>query len=1191
MQLTKLEVYGFKSFSERTELNFSPGITAFVGPNGCGKSNVVDAIRWVLGEQNPRTIRANKMEDVFFAGSQKSLYKNYAEVSIVLDNSHHTLPLDFNEITLTRRLYRSGESEYFINRVPCRLKDIQELLATASLGKGTYAIIGQGQVEEVINSRPEERRLMFEEAAGISVYKIRKKDAFKKLSDTRANLTRLEDIIHELDAQQADLAAGAQRARRFLQLKDEYDKLELVQWANRYSDLTEKLTEQADNKTAALAIVDGKNNELAALASNLQHLSQQLSSVQEQASGIRQKKTKLASDITAADYQLRLANERLQDYLTMRSKSEEEMHKLQAEILDLQQHVEAEKKKVFQFSRQKELFNTALDRNQRVLEAIRRIDAKLTSYLSRTDNEIIGAVTQSSKATSDQDQAKVLAAELTEQVKSLSERLQHHQQELALQRRTIDAETNKKADLTKQNHADKLRLEAIKQQISELEQNRAQIADTHQRARNHIDGLKQQVQVISTMDADYEGYGYGPRNVLQAAGKGKLSGIIGAVAEIIKVKKPDYTLAVETALGASMQNIVCQDDVACQKAIEYLKQSGRGRATFIPQTVNSHPRTNSSLPTEAVGIAADLVEYDSKLQPVVNMLLGNVLVVNKLEDAVKIARQANQRYKIVTIEGDIINRGFYTGGAPSKNKGGILQRKARLQRLATEIRLGEEQLKTAHEKLLNQDKELAEKRAARAEVSARLERSQEEVLSLNAKLQRLQAEFEQQEQREQELKELLIQEQTKLGATQAIINSLDSEVSSGQVNLKQLQSTKNKLQAYKSEIEAQHTLWSSAENRLQLTLLSIKNEEQNAEQQLRQLHKQITSVESQLETNQEAQARYQQQIEGLDAQIANLQATGRENRSMELKLESELSALESEAVSIQLKLDEGEQARSAIEAEISRIRSSIHEADLKQARWQAEKEALEKELAEKFRIDCQSALAHKDSALGTTELNRRLKAIKTEILDLGEVNIAAIKQYDKFRERLQFLSSQRNDLLAAEQDITTLIQELDAKISEMFSETFSQVQKNFTEIFKTLFRGGTAYLSLSNQEDLFESGVEIFAQPPGKRIQSLSLLSGGEKAMTAIALLFALLSVKPVPFCILDEIEAALDDVNIVRFAGYLSKLAESMQFILITHRRETMEHAHSLYGVTIDTAGSSRLISVTLNNQSKKGDAVYGLA
>jgi len=1186
MHLIRLELYGFKSFSNKTEFSFSPGITALVGPNGCGKSNVVDAIRWVLGEQNPRALRANKMTDLIYAGTENSEHKNYAEVVVVLDNTDNEIPLDFREVTITRRYYRSGESEYFLNRVPCRLKDISEVLASTSLGKGTYSIIGQGQVAEVINSRPEDRRLMFEEAAGIALYKLRKSEALKKLGDTQSHLTRIDDIIYELQGQEEDIRESAAKAKVFLELKEQGDKLELSLWAAKFTDLQKRLQELEERRETLTA------SKLQGAAANREmetQLAEAAAALQEcdlVISALENNRSQLAAGKTQCEYKLELSQQRQNDYATMVFSARQRLTGLKAQLAEFRSGAGRIRQELDKTQEEVGLYTVAHKRRGAAASLVRRLLAGAENFRGRADDSIQQAAKASTEYAASREKTREMEVELAGQMESVQGELAGWQRDFRAIRMEIEDFTAAQVKIREKAAALAAQEAKINQELKNVNDLLLAAASEQTEIEKAILATEQKINMLRAMDEELQGYGPGIRAALRASEEGRLTGIHGAVGELIQVKDPRHSLAIETALGGALQYVVCDTDAACRRAIELLKAHKAGRATFVPVTAartqaRGGRKNNFDLPI--LGWAEELVLCPAQVEPVMAMLLGNVLVTENLALAAELAVATNYRHKIVTLDGEVISRGLYTGGSSGKQGQGLLQRKAAREEMSMQLAALEQDLAEKKDLIIPAQEGKKHLQTQLEVVGQQQESLEKELIRLGAQAEQAGLRAAQMEEREQSCKERLAQLEPKLLEVRQQLQGISSLLDKDKAGLDKLQACKEQLYCYELDLKDMVSLWSSRQNSLQLTVYSLQNHAENLERQQKSLDNQGSGIEGEIaQLSKEIASREEQQqqmVADIDAARQALAEIASGLETMSASLDGQVSTRSQ----MQADIKQTNHALALLREDMEQVQASLHDIELRKARWQTEEEGMVAQLQAQYGLDPQGGLGCLDNRYTVNQLSAKVKGMQERLNQLGEVNLASIQQHTKLTERLLFLSEQRSDLAKAAQDIIDLVAELDETIRALFMETFEQVQDHFSRIFKILFAGGSAYLALNGEQDPLETGIEIFARPSGKRTQSLTLLSGGEKALTAIALLFALQSVRPSPFCILDEIEAALDDINILRFTKYLRQLAQDMQFILITHRRETMEHSDSLYGITLNKEGASQPISVALD-QDRKG-------
>lgn len=1179
MFLKRIDVAGFKSFAERIQVEFVQGVTAVVGPNGSGKSNISDAVRWVLGEQSAKSLRGSKMEDIIFAGSDNRKPLNVAEVTLTLDNEDQHLPLDYNEISITRRVYRSGDSEYLINKQQCRLKDIVELFMDSGLGKEAFSIIGQGRVEEILSSKSDERRKIFEEAAGVLKYKTRKQKAEVKLSETQENLNRVEDILHELEGQVEPLKIQASIAKDFLEKKEELEVVETAVLVQEIEDLhfrwekQKSLVADLQKQESGLSVkvrhgessierarldmqamdesIDELQGALLLASETLEKLEGKKEVLKERKKNYDQNKTSLIEQIQ----QLKAKKEELKNQLKVESEilqdKEKELRSVKRQVkeeesrlsvLEMDVEAELEKLKSDYFERLNE--QTTIKNEMRYIED----QAKLQNFKSnRLDEENTKFLVQREELKKTREQAERAYGKAESDLKRKQEEYQ-----------------------------------SLKSEISLEDQESRSLQDKLYQAYQFIQQFKSKKEMLESMQDEYAGFMQGVKEVLKAK-ETKLSGIEGAVAELLSVPSEIET-AIETALGASMQHIVVDHEQNAMKAIQYLKQTRAGRATFLPLNVIKSRQVSSTDANQAstvdsfVGIASDLVQFDSKYKNIVGNLLGNIIISKDLAGANSIAKQVNYRYRIVTLEGDVVSPGgSMSGGSLKQKSSSLLSRQREIDSLSEKISSMEKQTLQLEEKV----------GGLKSKVSKKKE-----------KLEMLQIEGEQLREQEQELKsslrEVEIEEKSlndrlqlydrekhsfeteRTAADTRLIDlekKLDSAVKSGKALEKTIADLTEKKKMNQSSKE---------ELREALTLLKIKAaelEQQVANQREKsfRIQEEFESVEAKSKETEEDYWLLEEEMnssssgeDSLDEQI--LQRRHEKNNAVKLIAERRKERTESFR-----SIEKMESELKEAKRQYKQLSDGLKTEEVSINRLDVELESRLTHLREEYELSYEGAKQKHRLEIPLEDAKRKVKLIKMAIEELGVVNIGAIEEYDRVSQRFDFLTEQRNDLTEAKDTLYGVISEMDEEMKNRFEETFTSIRSHFGVIFKELFGGGRADLVLTQPEDMLSTGVDIMAQPPGKKLQQLGLLSGGERALTAIALLFAILKVRPVPFCILDEVEAALDDANVNRFAKYLRAFSKETQFIVVTHRKGTMEEADVLYGVTMQESGVSKLVSVRL--------------
>lgn len=1181
MFLKRLEVIGFKSFADRIGIDFVPGVTAVVGPNGSGKSNVTDSIRWVLGEQSAKSLRGSKMEDVIFAGSDSRKPLNFAEVTLVLDNEDQQAPIPFTEISVTRRVYRSGDSEYLLNNQQCRLKDITDLFMDSGLGKEAFSIISQGRVDEILNSRPDDRRTIFEEAAGVLKYKNRKKKAEHKLVETDENLHRVLDILHELDSRLEPLQIQASSAKDYVRMTDELKESDIALTVNDLMFHAETL--------------ESINVEYQQLKSTEQEHAAEISKDEAKLDAIRLKLKEIDAVLDTAQEQLVEASSEVERWegrkalmKEKRSNAEKQLHQLQQSLLFAQEEEHSltisEEEKKAQFTvKQKEVQKLKLE--------IKQLELTLNSSASEIEKEI--------------DQSKDLYIDLLNEEATIKNELKHIEQQLTQQLESAERMNDRSTEMVKKLEeitSVKMELEA---ELAKVDAQLTQKLEQHElvqmklnktatsfeekqkmlyQAYQHQQQLKSRKETLAELEADFSGFFQGVKEILLARERGELSGIEGAVAELIQVEG-QYSKAIETALGAASQHIVTNTEADAQKAIGWLKAKRAGRATFLPKTVMKSRKLSISQFGSAadhpafISLAVDLVDFDESNRTIAENLLGNVLVASNLEGASQIARSSGFRYRVVTIDGDIVNAGGSLTGGASKQQSSLFSRKAELDQLTGNL-------------------EKMENSIVQAEKSVAAEK--EEVATLREKLEVLKLEGEVLRKEEMTLRAQLLEigmEEKNLKATVNVTSSEQTSMTSRKTTLlEQKEEATKRLEQLKLELEEIN------EKVAQLSELKTKSESEkdSLRESSAQKRSELAVVQEQVSQLQIATAelalqrsKAHQQVTSLSQEINWLQSEDNNGPTDE---EIEMTVIEwtakKEALSAKIQTNRNlrssqQQALTQLEEQLKELQrihkgflESLRTVEVKASRIEFEMNRLHTVLEEQYELEFEEAREQAIEIEDVDQVRRKVKLLKQSIEELGPVNLTAIEEYDRVLERHTFLTEQRNDLLEAQETLHEAIREMDEEMSIRFRESFTMIQTQFRHVFRELFGGGQADLVLLNPENILDTGIEIVAQPPGKKLQNLSLLSGGERALTAIALLFAILNTRPVPFVILDEVEAALDEANVQRYSDYLKKLSSETQFIVITHRKGTMEGADVLYGITMQESGVSKLVSVKLEEE-----------
>ena len=1182
MYLKRLELLGFKSFADKVEIVFQPGITAVIGPNGCGKSNISDALRWVLGEQSMKALRGAKMDDIIFAGSDERKSLGMAEVELTLDNSDGLLALDFAEVSVARRLYRSGESEYLLNKTPVRLRDIQEIFLDTGLGKEAYSVIGQGKIDAILSARAEERRGIFEEAAGVVKYKLRKAATMRRLEETEANLLRVLDLLTEIESQLGPLQNQALVAEQSLRLQADLSSLEINLIGHELVLMTEAITKAE----SGLALVLNKDADLAVEESVIEAQLEQsrLSGLglDEEVNGRQSSLYGLGNRLEQERGKLELIQEKMR---TQQEKQEElarlrrENENRRMELLDrrtLQLNALGEIGKV-----RKEIASSLENSESRIMES----DSQQQDMIGREEElkaEIIEDLNQVAGARNSIQARQMEHEYLVKAIHELSAKMSAlASEEQLINERLAGAENERQAGID----AAQLVLaeeNALSGKRALAQKNLTANEAKNQQLRENIKELESRLKLLEEMERTYQGYFPGVRSVLvEARSETFAKGIRGLVAELITVK-PGYELAMEIALGSGLQFVVIEEEKQAQEAIKYLKHSARGRATFLPLDLVGGRRAAQSGPEVVmqacdVHHAGDLLDFDPDYRGIIDYLLGNTLVASNLAQAVELAKQTGKAFRIVTKEGEVISvGGAMTGGALDQRKPQILGRKREIDDLRheKEARLGllaqsSGEATRLKEELAHCEAEAVALAARSRELAVQLaaadktvENYHRELTRIRDDVQLLQYQMRENEDRTAALATTEAKNQAGLAEAESTLASHRQELENLVQQLKRHQNDKDRAFQDLSDLKV---------------ALATKTEEEKNHREM------VAATEKQLSETAEDLTKAGSSSEEIVAAIGCLEEEEGNSRqtadNLLRDLEAEKTALEGSIAA----RDQGQQAQKKYETRLRSLHrerqglaDQAHRFELSLGEWRVRVETQQTHLSDTYGTDWGERM-ETSWEMEREEAGAKIESLRAEIRALGPVNPTAIEEYEALRNRYEFLRRQSNDLIQAKESLQRIIVEVERTISRRFQETLEAVRAIFNTLFQRLFLGGKADLLLLDPENPLDSGIEIVAQPPGKRLQSLSLLSGGERAMTAIALVFSILEFKPSPFCILDEIDATLDEANVIRFAELLASCSQKMQFIVVTHRRGTMDVANALYGVTMADKGVSKLISVNL--------------
>ena len=1180
MYLKRLEMQGFKSFADKTVLEFMPGITAVIGPNGSGKSNISDSIRWILGEQSMKSLRGTKTQDIIFAGTQSRKSLGFAEASLVFDNTDGTLPIEYSEVTVTRKIYRSGETGYYINKAPCRLKDVVELFMDTGIGRDGYSIIGQGKIDEILSNKSEDRRHIFEEAAGIVKYRSRKEETEKKLEQTKLNLLRINDILTEIEGNLEPLQMQADKAKKYLNLKEELKNIEVglfIYNIEKYRQALEELTSDEEIMNSTLNQEEGKLEKIKILKEELKdridEITLQIENMQNIGFESQKEIEKLNSNINLAEAKIKNNIENTELY-------QKEIKELEEKIENLKQDIEQKQNKKDNLKQNKEKFENELKAKEEELK-------KLTEKLSSKEIEIEAKKKQVEENIDKKYELQTEISTQTANIDNIEKRQKQIKQEIDTNILNLDRTRMKREDIAKgfyqiENNRNKV-LKSIENIDSQKQKIDEKIKEFDLQIINNTNDMRMKqsrYNFLVETEKEKEGYIKSVKSLLIDCEKIKElgKGMHGVLANIISVPS-EYETAIEMCLGASLQNIVTDTEEDAKKLVEHLRKNNLGRASFLPITSVKGKKLDSIKGKKigVVGVASDLVKFDKKYEQIILSLLGRTVVVDNMQNAINLAKENNYSFRIITIEGDVINpSGAITGGSVAKKTVNILGR-------SREIEVLEKELKGLRNKIskLEEDKE---------KYVDSSENIIEEVQSLEKQLQEIDITYATEKQR---------------------IISIDE-------NIEQIQNRIDKLkeEVEKTEKSKNETLASKQKNKECIEKMSKQNEEDqkiidefsnaNKESQkyIDDLNLDITNLKISVSSFNESEVSIQEMTEMIMKEIEThtknkdnkcLQIKNAISENDKLKIEIENTKQEIEKVKSKVsnsgenidkmkkeriekneKLSKKEEEQTEQFKRIEELKAQITKIEVKKTKTEEDITDVINKMWEEYELTPNNAGEYqKPENVAVTQ--RRVNVLRTDIKELGSVNVDSIEEYKKLKDRYDFMCEQRLDLEDTMSKLRKVIQDMTETMKQQFKEKFEIINKNFGEVFKELFGGGMAEVTLTDEENILECGIDITVQPPGKKLQNMTLLSGGEKAFTAIALLFAILKINPAPFCVLDEIEAALDDVNVYRYAEYLKKFAKETQFLVITHRKGTMEAADTVYGVTMEEKGISKLLSMKL--------------
>ena len=1179
MYLKRMELQGFKSFADKTVLEFKPGITSVIGPNGSGKSNISDAIRWVLGEQSMKSLRGSKSEDVIFAGTQARKSLGFAEVSIVFDNSDSKLPVEYTEVTVTRKLYRSGETGYFINKTPCRLKDILELFMDTGIGKDGYSIIGQGKIDEILSNKSEDRRHIFEEAAGIVKYRTRKQESEKKLEQTKLNLLRINDILSEIEANIEPLKLQADKAKQFLDLREELKSIEVglfVYNINTYKEKLEQLVKDSDILNSQKEQEDSKMENL---QSSKEALRQAVDDITSQIEEMQNLGFESTNKIEKINSEIGINKERIQNNENNKSRLQQEIEEVKNRIVELREEQKQKLEKKTSLGTNKEKFETELKQKEVEL-------AELTKKLSDKELEI---ETKKQLAEQHTDKKYELAGDINTldvNFENLEKRKKQVQNEISSTISELDLARGDKQELSKGFYEIESKRNVA---VSNLEKKQAAKDESMQKVKQYEDEVSKleynqrikqaRHQFLVETEREKEGYNKTVKSLLINCEKDSSlnKGVHGVLANLISVDK-EYELAIEMCLGQALQNVVTETEQDAKKLIEHLRKNSLGRASFLPITSVQGRKLDKITKIDGViGIASDLVKCNKRYEQIVLNLLGRTVVVKDMDTAINLAKKDKYSFRIVTLQGDIISSsGSISGGSVQNKSVNILGRSREIEELEKDLKKIEKQIE-----LKKQEKEdYANSIGDLIEETAKLEKELQEIDIVYAtekqKMVAIEENISRLEDRRDKLKQEVVnideqkeenrkQKKEKQQASSILvkeIEELNEVIEQFAINNKDNQKYIDNLNLDITNLRISVSSFDESENSIDEMVARIEQDIENQNKSIESKQQSITETEADNQNLTISIQNLEAQIEQIKADVNNSYTKVEELKQERIEQNEKLAKTENE-ISSQFSVLEG-------------LKEQIVKLDVKKTKVEQDLQEVTEELWEEYELTPNNTEEYpKPNNVATAQ--KRVNHLRNQIKDLGSINIDSIEEYKKTKERYDFMSEQRLDLENTAAKLRKIINDMLDTMQLQFKEKFSIISKNFNEVFVELFGGGKAELILEDESNILECGIDIRVQPTGKKLQNMMLLSGGEKAFTAIALLFAILKMNPAPFCILDEIEAALDDVNVYRFAEYLKKFCKETQFLVITHRKGTMEAADTVYGVTMEENGVSKLLSIKL--------------
>ena len=1181
MYLKRLEMQGFKSFADKTVLEFMPGITSVIGPNGSGKSNISDAIRWVLGEQSMKSLRGSKSEDIIFAGTQNRKSLGFAEASLIFDNTDGKLPVEYTEVTVTRKIYRSGESGYYINKTPCRLKDVLELFMDTGIGKDGYSIIGQGKIDEILSNKSEDRRHIFEEAAGIVKYRVRKAESEKKLEHTKLNLLRINDILSEIESNIEPLKLQSEKAKKFLNLREELKSIEVGLFLYNIDTYKEKLQKVIEDEEILKSQNDEANSKMQEISELKENLKQEIDRLTNEIENMQNLGFESGKEKERISSEINIAKERITNNKENFARYDEEIKEIEARNQELSDEKQAKLDKKTNLFTNKEKFQKELQEKEEELE-------KLVNKLSAKELEIEEKKKKVEENIDSKYEKQVNISTIEANLENIEKRKKQISSEIDFNISELDSTRLTKQEIAKTFYEiEANRNEAVKS----LERISAQKEETEKKEKEYEEKInslyseyrikESRLKFLKETEREKEGYIRSVKNLLLDCEKdiGLKKGTHGVLASIIKTPK-EYETAIEMTLGAATQNIVTETEQDAKKLVEHLRKNNLGRASFLPiASVKGKKleKYNSKGITGIIGIASDLVQFNKKYEQIVLSLLGRTVVVENMDTAIALAKQNNYSFRIVTQKGDLINpSGEITGGSVAQKTVNILGRGREIEELEKELK----KIKSKIEKTEQEKEEYLQSSEDVMEEIMSLEKSLQEidivyasdkqkVIAVDENIERLTKRLE---KLKEELKELEEQKENNINQKEQEekdIKTIIEENVELTAIIEQFANLNKDNQAYIDNLNMDVT-------NLKISVSSFDESETSINEMVERIEQDVQNNINSIESKQKQKQIIENDNKELEEKITTLLEKIDQINEQVSKSGDKVIDLKEERTNKNNDLSKAEKDYEAQFEVIEALKEQIVKIDVKKTKLEQDIETVVNKLWEEYELTPNNVTEYeKPQNVQTT--TKQVNSLRNQIKDLGSINIDSIEEYNTTKQRYDFMCEQRLDLEDGISKLKKVIQDMTSIMKTQFATQFEIINKNFGEVFKELFGGGKAELILTDAENILECGIDIHVQPPGKKLQNMSLLSGGEKAFTAIALLFAILKINPSPFCVLDEIEAALDDVNVYRYADYLKKFINNTQFLVITHRKGTMEAEDTVYGITMEENGISKLLSMKL--------------